>query len=266
LKNYVWYNEALIINRREVEEMGGERYTREEQIAKFEKVKDIRFFYKKKFLNNSGKTKDTNEFYSEIAAEWIIEHIDGFKQITPIHRNASYYTEGHDGKYRPESTSEKNIAKRIFQQGKQEGIPGIGIILDYETPLNDELENSAGKIDLLAFDQKNNVLRILELKRPDNDESMLRCVLEAYSYSKLVDREKLIRNFNVDGNFSIPEGTPIVACPLVFRYNSNGEDGAQYNEMQEDRPKLRELMKLLEIKPLVIEENKPPYSAYELEL
>jgi hypothetical protein len=37
LKNYVWYNEALIINRREVEEMGGERYTREEQIAKFEK-------------------------------------------------------------------------------------------------------------------------------------------------------------------------------------------------------------------------------------
>jgi hypothetical protein len=254
LKNYVWYNEALIINRREVEEMGGERYTREEQIAKFEKVKDIRFFYKKKFLNNSGKTKDTNEFYSEIAAEWIIEHIDGFKQITPIHRNASYYTEGHDGKYRPESTSEKNIAKRIFQQGKQEGIPGIGIILDYETPLNDELENSAGKIDLLAFDQKNNVLRILELKRPDNDESMLRCVLEAYSYSKLVDREKLILDFNRDGNFNIPEGIPIVACPLVFR---NSVQHKELQEMQEGlRQNLKKLIEQLEVRPMIIEKKR----------
>ena len=143
------------------------------------------------------------------------------------------------------------------------------------------------EIDLLAFDEKNGVLRLLELKVPNSTETMLRCVLEAYTYLRLVDREKLIQDFNCGKQKNIPLDTPLVACPFIYRRNSKGENGAQYQEMQEDRPKLRELMKLLEIKPLVIEENKqlhqlpqklleikplvieenkPPYSAYELEL
>jgi hypothetical protein len=244
--------------------MGGKRYTRDAQITKFEKVEDIRFFYSQEFLNNIGKTKDTNEYYSEIAAEWVIKHLDRFRQITPIHRNTSYYTRGHDGKDQPDSTNEKNIAKRIFRQGRENGIPGVGIILDYETPLNDTRSNKAGDIDLLAFDKEKNTLRILELKRPENKESMLRCVLEAYSYSKLVDREKLIRDFNRDGDTNIPEDIPIVACPLIFRYISNGENGFQYQEMQEDRPNLNKLMELLEVKPLVIDEIDGRYSAREL--
>lgn len=245
--------------------MGGRRYTRDEQRAKFKEVEDIRFFYKKKFLNNSGKTKDTDEYYSEIAAEWIFEHLERFKQIPSIQRKSSYYRDTHDGKDQPDSNSEKNIAKRIFQQGKQEGIPGIGIILDYETPLNDERENSAGSIDLLAFDEDRVILRILELKQPDNEkETMVRCVLEAYSYNKLVDREKLIQDFNRDGNFNIPEGTPIVACPLVFR---NSVQHKELQEMQEGlRKHLKKLIEQLEVRPMIIEENETIYSAYELEL
>jgi hypothetical protein len=241
-------------------------YTGDQIIHMCEEVKDIQFFYKEDFVKNRGPNPRSRkkEKYSEIIAKWIIDHIERFQQITPIHRGTSYYTKGHDGKNQPDSHNEKNIAKRIFTQGSQEEIPGVGIILDYETPLKDTQSNKSGDIDLLAFDKEKNILRILELKRPDNKESMLRCVLEAYSYSKLVDREKLIRDFNRDGNFNIPENTPIVACPLVFRYTSNGKDGFQYQEMQEERPNLKKLMELLEVKPFVIEENQSPYSAREL--
>ena len=240
--------------------MGGIRYTRDEQIAKFEKVEDIRFFYSQDFLNNSGKTKDTDEYYSEIAAEWIIEHLERFKQIPSIQRKSTYYRDTHDGKPKKSDKSwEVRIALSMFDQGI---IPGVGRILDYQTPLNDKRRDGAGRIDLLAFDQNNNVLRILELKRPDNDESMLRCVLEAYSYTKLVDREKLILDFNRDGNFNIPEGTPIVACPLVFR---NSVQHKELQEMQEGlRKHLKKLIEQLEVRPMIIEENETIYSAYEL--
>lgn len=245
--------------------MGGIRYTRDEQIAKFEKVEDIRFFYSQDFLNNSGKTKDTDEYYSEIAAEWIIEHLDRFKQIPTIQRKSTYYRDTHDGRTNnPDANSEKQIAIRMYKQ--EGGIPGLGTIIDYQTPLKNKESDKVGEIDLLAFDEKNGVLRLLELKVPNSTETMLRCVLEAYTYLRLVDREKLIQDFNCGKQKNIPLDTPLVACPFIYRRNSKGENGAQYQEMQEDRPKLRELMKLLEIKPLVIEENKPPYSAYELEL
>lgn len=195
----------------------------------------------------------------------IIDHIEKFQKIEPIYRKTSYYTEGHDGRTdSPESTSEKNITKRMFRQGWHEGIHGVGIILDYETPLNNKNVNSAGKIDLLALAEDKKTLRILELKRPDSVESMLRCALEAYTYLKWVDRKKLICDFNRDGNVNIPEDSQIVACPFVFRYKSNGKDGTQYKEMQEYRPKLKKLMELLEIKPLVIEEIDGRYSARKL--
>jgi hypothetical protein len=51
---------------------------------------------------------------------------------------------------------------------------------------------------------------------------------------------------------------------LIFRYISNGENGFQYQEMQEDRPNLNKLMELLEVKPLVIDEIDGRYSAREL--
>jgi len=241
-------------------------YTSYKIIARCDDVKDLKMFYQEDFLDYKGLALDNKERYTEIIAGWIIKNREKFKQIEPIHRESSYCTNGHDGKNNPASNSERNIAKRFFQQGKKERIPGIGLILDYETPLCNIRSDEVGKIDLLAFDREKNVLRILELKHPDSEDTMLHCVMEAYTYLRLVDREKLIRDFNSAKSLSISLDTPIIACPLIFRRNSKGENGAQYQEMQEDRPKLKKLMELLEIKPIIIEENKAPYSSYELEL
>jgi hypothetical protein len=229
------------------------------------KLKKLKLFYKEEFLNNSGLTLDSNERYTEVIAGWVIKKLEEFKQIEQIYRITSYCTNGHDGKNNPASKSERNIAKRIFLQGKKEGISGIGLILDYETPLRNIRSDEVGNIDLLAFDREKKVLRILELKQPNNiNESMLRCVLEAYTYLRLVDKEKLIDDFNREKHVNIPSSTVFVACPLVFR---NSVQHKELQEMQEGlRPNLKKLIEQLEVRPMIIEKNETIYSAYELEL
>ena len=114
----------------------------------------------------------------------------------------------------------------------------IGNIIDYQTPLKNKRTDIAGKIDLLSYD--GNCLRVLELKKPFSDETMLRCVLEGYTYLKTVDAAKLL------DNFELPANTKVVACPFVFKY------GKQYQAMLEKRPHLYKLMEMLESKPYYI--------------
>jgi hypothetical protein len=77
---------------------------------------------------------------------------------------------------------------------------------------------------------------------------MLRCVLEAYTYLKVVDKVKLLKDFG------LPEDTEIKACAFVFY----GKE--QYKEMQEDRKNLKELIEKLEIEVIYLEEKDGEYS------
>lgn len=111
------------------------------------------------------------------------------------------------------------------------------------------------KIDLLTYDGAK--LRILELKEPDSKETMLRCVLEGYTYLKTVDKDKLISDFSRDTGVIIPEGTQLEACPFVFR------GGSQWKEMQQDRPYLKRLMEALNSKPYYAKEANGAYVVTE---
>ena len=126
---------------------------------------------------------------------------------------------------------------KLFELSQNQGkvFDIIGKIIDYQTPLKDIQTDKAGKIDLLAYNEneEEKTLRILELKKPDSEETMLRCVLEAYTYLKVVDKDKLLKDFG------LPENTKIKACPFVFY----GKE--QYKEMQEDRKNLKDLIKEL---------------------
>lgn len=221
-------------------------YTKKELVSEIiNKAIDIRLFYKEPFVNYRGQTTDGEGLYTEIVAEWVIKHIDVFQNIAPLKRQGPYFTAGHDGiPARLNSNREEElIAKKIFRQGE---LPIVGRILDYQTPLKNRQKDKAGKIDLLAYDGR--ILRILELKEPKSTETMLRCVLEGYTYLKTIDTEKLIEDFNRYAGANIPKETAVKAGPLVFR------GGSQDLEMQEPRPRpmLRELIKRLDCKPLYI--------------
>lgn len=90
----------------------------------------------------------------------------------------------------------------------------IGTIEDYQTPIFNTYRKYAGrtrKIDLISVKQGSKPeLFILELKRYGSPETLVRCLMEAYSYSVMIDREKLLKDFHLDGN------AKITICPLIF--------------------------------------------------
>ncbi|WP_338085188.1 hypothetical protein [Fusobacterium canifelinum] len=188
-------------------------------------------FYKKDFINYLGVTSDKKAYYTEIIAKWLLENFCLFNNIKMISRKASYKVDSHNEIIKDINSNreEEKIAMKLFNASQNKGriFDIIGKIIDYQTPLKNVQTDKAGKIDLLAYNEDTRTLRILELKKPSSDETMLRCVLEAYTYLKIVDKNKLLKDF------SLPEDIVVKACPFVFFGK------AQYNEMLEDRKYLK---------------------------
>lgn len=231
-------------------------YSKDEIIKKLEVAKSEMWkFYSQDFVNYRGKTSDKErDYYTEIIAEWLLDNIELFNDIKMISRENSYKVDSHDGKIKNEKSEreEEIIAMKLFDlsENQEKVFDIIGKIIDYQTPLKNVQTDKAGKIDLLAYNEKENpkTLRILELKKLDSKETMLRCVLEAYTYLKVVDKAKLLKDFG------LPKNTKIKACPFVFY----GKE--QYKEMQEDRKNLKELIEKLEIEVIYLEEKDGEYS------
>ena len=227
----------------------GKKYSKKEIL---EEIQDMGNFYKRKVVNYRGTTSDSKEYYTEVVAEWILKNIYLFDYIKPITREKSYKVDSHDGKNKDNDSNreEEKIAMKLFELSQNQGkvFDIIGKIIDYQTPLKNIRADKAGKIDLLAYNEEEKILRILELKRPDSKETMLRCVLEAYTYLKVVDKDKLLKDFG------LPKDTKIKACAFVFY------DGKQHKEMKDDREKLEELIEKLDIEVIYLKEENGEYS------
>ena len=233
----------------------GKKYSKEEIIKKLEASKsEMGQFYSEDFLNYISETSDKERDYTEIIAGWLLDNIELFNEIKLITREKSYKVKTHDGIIKNEESKreEEIIAMKLFDFSQNQGkvFDIIGKIIDYQTPLKNVRGDKAGKIDLLAYNENENpkTLRILELKRPDSKETMLRCVLEAYTYLKVVDKDKLLKDFG------LPENTVIKACPFVFY------DGKQHKEMQQNRENLGQLIKELGIEVIYLKEENGEYS------
>lgn len=223
-------------------------YTRQEYIQKLvDASANISSFYQQDFLNYTGKTKDTKEYYTEVTSEWIIKNIELFHHIHQITRSTSYKTHTDENIIINEASN--RIEERIAKEMYLKEFRFIGKVIDYQTPLKNNRSDNIGKIDLLAYN--GSILRILELKGPDSKETMLRCVLEGYTYLQVVNHTKL------RSDFDLPEDTPIEASPFIFY------GGHQHQEMLEDRPMLKHLMKELNSKPFYIKQQGNQYDILE---
>lgn len=186
------------------------------------------------------------------------------------------------GKHR---RAEDYLAMSIFSRGKYKEagpIQGLGYILDYQTPIggtptllkiqkgvkynkNDlsypygiidpdkALDSSLskdkqlfrpGKCDLIAYD--NNCFTILELKVEGNAEPMLRAVMEAYTYRKMIDHIHATESFQENyRDLGIPSDAKWEAAVLLSKRGSQFDEYNDTNNIN-----LRRLMKELEIKPI----------------
>lgn len=227
-------------------------YTKEEIINKCnEAFKNPSTFYQADVINYRGKTAD-GILYNEIVAKFVCDNFDKLTfEIEKITREEAYKTQSHNGEFNPNSKREEEItAIKMFNQCKDGSAYNfIGKIIDYQTPLKNTSKDEAGKIDLLSYDGK--TLHILELKKKDSKETMLRCVLEGFTYLCTVDKAKLLKDF------SLSDDTEVVACPFVFF------DEEQHKEMKEDRPWLKKVMMLMNSKPYYIKEETGYYKVLE---
>lgn len=229
-------------------------YSKDEIIKKLEVAKSEMWkFYSQDFVNYRGKTSDKERYYyTEIIAKWLLDNIELFNDIKMISRKSNYKVKTHDGKIKNKDSGreEEIIAMKLFDFSQNQGkvFDIIGKIIDYQTPLKNVQTDDVGKIDLLAYNENEKTLRILELKKPDSKETMLRCVLEAYTYLKIVDKAKLLKDFG------LPENTEIKACPFVFY----GKE--QYKEMQKNKENLGQLIGKLGIEIIYLEEKDGEYN------
>jgi hypothetical protein len=128
----------------------------------------------------------------------------------------------------------------------------VGKIIDYQTPLKNVRTDEAGKIDLLM--QDDTTLWILELKVPNSEESLLRCILEGYTYEKVVDHSKLNKDFEIDPPLEVK------SAPLIFK------DSLQHMQLHEDRPELKRLLQRLNQEIFIVSDQSGEYEVEKLVL
>lgn len=193
-------------------------YSEKDIILKLNKYsKDISNLYKKDIINYRGYTSDTKIKYTEVISKWLLDNIDLLEDIKKIKRKNSYKVPSHNGIYLGINSNRKEelMAMEMFRIGK---LPLIGKILDYQIPLKNQRCDDGGKIDIVSIDD-NNIVHILELKKEESRETMLRSVLEIYTYFKTIDIEKFLLDFNLCSSSSIK-------CSVLVCFN-----GCQYREL-----------------------------------
>lgn len=119
---------------------------------------------------------------------------------------------------------EKNIARLMvkFARGKDRfdtDYSDIGRPLNFEVPIYEHRGEPYDGIDMISYDAATSKMFLLELKRPRSQESLLRCVLESYTYLKAIGNwKRFIADFNDENrNIKIHKCATLVACPLIFK-------------------------------------------------
>lgn len=140
---------------------------------------------------------------------------------------------GHDGSYK-EAVPEKEIVRGIMNYQRSGGVVAnhakgsrrrcVAEIVDYEVPTHRLRKGdclSGKKIDAVGRSKNLDRLYIYEAKKNNSNETMLRCLLEAFSYSLFIDRVRFRESFGVR------QDATIVLSPLIF------EDSVAHKDLTE---------------------------------
>ena len=158
-------------------------------------------FYKAPIVNYKGylkgATQEDKNRYSEVISSILLSKdlLKSWKELAPVRSN--HFDTKHASsesvdmeQLQGTNRKEEILAKLLFYQRE---VAGLGHIFDYQTPLKETRNDSYGKIDLLGYNKDDKCYSIIELKyRPSgSEETLLRCVLEAYTYYKLLDLKQI---------------------------------------------------------------------------
>ena len=158
-------------------------------------------FYKSSIVNYKGYVQGASQAdknrYSEVIASTLLSKnlLKTWTDLKPVRSN--HFDTNHSPseivdmkKLQGTNRKEEILAKLLFYQRE---VDGLGYIFDYQTPLKATQNDSYGKIDLLGYNKDDKCYSVIELKyRPSgSEETLLRCVLEAYTYYRLLDIKQI---------------------------------------------------------------------------
>jgi hypothetical protein len=173
--------------------------------------------------------------YSEPVAEWITSSLDRITLNTKGLREA-FRTDDHRGQIKLNTSisqiTEKRIVRALFNASV---LPSMGTVIDYEIPLKQRRGAPHGDIDLLCTSGA--ATCCVEAKRPNSSESLLKAVLQAFTYSMLVwsRRETFFKDFD------LPKKGVLYPAVLTFPTAASGRQ----LERLADYPKTRALISAL---------------------
>lgn len=157
-------------------------------------------FYKTSILNYrgyvTGEKKIKENLYTERIAKSILDNdlLTVWKCLVPVRTN--HFVPEHSKECEcivSTNRKEEIFAKLLYRQGD---VGGLGKILDYQTPLKNKNSDSYGKIDLLSYNEKDNLISIVDLF----DEGV-------FSKSDGGSEKNLMVSLDSSGNFEYPNKT-----------------------------------------------------------
>ena len=174
----------------------------EKSLNNYRNIGNMDNLYREHYVVSNNLTRDTHERYCDVVCASLLAHIKSLTDdvafdIIDRHTTSKHYnmSDIHTGVI--ENLASGRVEEHIAMQMKDKDYDFIGKVLDYQTPLKSKRSDEAGKIDLLAI--TGSVLRIIELKIPNSKESLLRCVLEAYTYFRKIHKQHLTEDFKLTG-------------------------------------------------------------------
>ena len=212
-------------------------------------------FYKTPIVNYkgyiNGKPKEDKSRYSEVISSILLSKdlLKAWKELAPVRSNH------FDTKHAPSESvdmeqlqgtnrKEEILAKLLFYQRE---VSGLGYIFDYQTPLKATRDDSYGKIDLLGYNKGDECYSVIELKYcpAGSEETLLRCILEAYTYYRLMDLKQLksdVGHAGIKELKELPKYKHTDKAELVILFDEKSrtkEDGGKdLNLMLRVKPKL----------------------------
>ncbi len=217
------------------------------------------------FLLNNKKYFEEDCFYPELTRA-----DKNGKPLEYRYGSRQGNTGSEPGKDRYGKIDEKHLAMKIFQQcrnGKElKKINHLGYVVDYEMPIGGNVKKlimnkhgvlcptadpdkrgvlyEPGKCDLVSYD--NSCFTIFELKKESSKEPLIRAVMEAYTYKRLLNKNTATDSFRrAYPELNIPDADITWKAAVLLC-----KTGSQNKEYRNAGPNLLELIDYLEIRPI----------------
>ncbi|MDR2580002.1 MAG: hypothetical protein LBC85_03295 [Fibromonadaceae bacterium] len=194
-------------------------------------------FYRNDIVNWTGPG-GSKESFSEIISKWLLENLELLKSIKPLIRKKRngerYKLSSHESPKLNCDSNREEEKLAIYMHLSSYEDADLGKVIDYQIPIKDK---ETGRIDLLTYQDSRNELRLVELKNSKSKETLLRCILEIYTYSRQVNQDELCTDFGLEA-----KKPNIIPTILLFKDSniSNSYKNLKY-------PKTNELMEVLKV-------------------